>query len=183
MLIVLTGKTASGKDTIKDALLLRYPNLKRVITTTSRPLREGEKDGVEYRFLSREQFHKGIHDGLFIEYVEYGGNLYGTQKKDIESYISSDLLWKIDPSFAGKVRTLFKDKKIMVIYINCPEDVILQRLRERNLPEEEIESRMADDEAFFQEFREKYDYVIENEPGNLKEAVDKIVSIIENHSF
>lgn len=177
MLIVLTGKTASGKDTIKDALLSKFSNLKKVITSTSRLPRKGEKDGTDYHFLSKEEFQKGVSEGKFIEFVEYGGNFYGTQKKDLENYLHQDLLWKIDPSRAGQIKETVKEKTI-VIYINTDEQTILERLTKRGLSEEEISSRMADDEAIWQQFHDKYDYVLENVPGKLKGTIDKIVKII-----
>lgn len=182
MLIVLTGKTASGKDTIKNALLSKYPNLKKVITTTSRSPRAGEKGGVDYHFLSKEDFQKGINLGNFIEYVEYGGNFYGTQKKDLENYLQKDILWRIDPSRAGKIREIIK-RDLVVIYINTSTDVILQRLKNRKLSDSEIEKRMADDAKIWQENKENYDFVIENKPGKLNQAIDKVFEILENHNF
>lgn len=180
MLLVLTGKTASGKDTVLAKLCQQYPDLRKIITTTSRKIREGEQNGVDYYFITEEDFKKKIDKGDFVEFVEYGGNLYGTEKKELEVALNQNSIWKIDPSGAGKVRDIIKDKKVLVIYITSPEDVILQRLKERNLSEDEIDSRMADDEAFFQEFQDKYDYIIENVPGKLDETVDKIVKIVEN---
>lgn len=179
MLIILTGKTASGKDTILAKLCQKYPYLRKIVTTTSRKMREGEQDGVDYHFISEKEFGEKIDRNEFVEYVEYGGNRYGTEKKEFDASLDQNSIWKIDPSMAGKVRDVIKDKKLLVIYITTSEDVILQRLRGRNLPEEEIESRMADDEAFFQEFKNKYDYIIENAPGNLNETVEQIAKIIE----
>lgn len=179
-MIVITGKTASGKDTILAKLCQKYPSLRKIVTTTSRKMRADEKEGVDYHFITKEEFKKRIDNGDFVEYVEYGGNLYGTEKKKLEQAGNVNVIWKIDPSFAGKVKNVIKDKKIVVIYITTADEVILQRLQERGISKEEIDSRMADDEAFFQEFKDKYDYIIENEPGKLDGTVDKISKIIEN---
>lgn len=178
MLIILTGKTASGKDTILAKLCQKYPDLRKITTTTSRKMREGEQNGVDYHFLSEKEFREKINKGDFFEFVEYGGNFYGTEKKELDTSLDKNALWKIDPSMAGKVRDVIKDKKVLVIYITTSEDVILQRLRGRHLTEEEIEARLADDEAFFQEFKDKYDYILENVPGNLSETVEQIAKII-----
>lgn len=167
MLIVLTGKTASGKDTIAS----RLPNFKRVITTTSRLPRANEKDGVDYYFLSRAEFENKIKQDEFIEWVEYGGNLYGTYKKELEQ--TGDLLWRIDPSRAGQI------ENGLVIYITCSDDVILQRLKKRGLSEEEIQKRMADDKNIWGKYKDNYDYVVENIPGKLDETIDKITKIIQ----
>lgn len=193
MLIVLTGKTASGKDTLKDILMNKYPNLKRVITTTSRVPRRGEEDNVQLHFLSREEFQTRAENGDFIEYVEYGGNLYGTQKKDIQQYLNQDLLWRIDPSRAGEIRDFLKRafadevaskliKNLIVIYITTSDEVVLERLKKRGLSDEEIQKRMDDDKAIWEQNNQNYDYVIENTPGKLNETVDKIIKILENRS-
>lgn len=188
MLLILTGKTASGKDTIKNALLEKFPSLKRVVTTTSRLPRDNEKDGIDYHFLTKEEFKRKIQSGEFAEHVEYGGNLYGTYKSELEAAATLDTLWRIDPSRAGEVRQFItrafpKDiadqliKNVRVIYIAVSDDVALQRLRERHLPEEEIKKRMADDKKIWDQYKDSYDYIIENVPGKLAETVDKIISI------
>ena len=192
MIIILTGKTASGKDTIKDALLNKYPNLKRVLTTTSRAPRRGETNGLEYNFLSREIFLKLVSEGKFVEYVEYGGNLYGTQKAELEKHLNENLLWRIDPSRAGEAREFIKRafppeiaseliKKLIVIYITALDSVILERLTKRNLPAEEIQKRMADDKTIWEKYQGSYDFVVENVPGRLDECLDNIVRLIESH--
>lgn len=193
LLLILTGKTASGKDTIKEALLSKYPNLKSVVTTTSRPLREGEKDGIDYHFLTKSQFEEKIKSGDFAEYVEYGGNLYGTQKAEFEAALNSNLLWKIDPSRAGEVREFISRaypsgiarkllEKLVVIYITISDEVVLQRLKNRGLKDQEIKKRMADDAKIWQQYQNSYDYVVENVPGKLDETLDKIIKILQNLS-
>ena len=192
LLIVLTGKTASGKDTIKLTLLKNYPNLKKVITTTSRIPRDNEKDGKDYHFLTRSEFEQKIKDNIFAEFVEYGGNLYGTQKIELEQALENDTLWKIDPSRAGEVRDFIKRsfpaklakeliKRVVVIYINALDEAILERLQRRNLSEDEIIKRMVDDKKIWDQYKNSYDFVIENETNQLRETLLKIEQIINNH--
>lgn len=192
-LIILTGKTASGKDTIKAALLKKYPQLKKITTTTSRKIRSGEKDGADYYFITREEFEKKIKNGDFLEYVEYGGNLYGTEKKELLDALNHhDLIWKIDPSRAGEIRDFIKRafspqvasdliNNLIVIYITTSNEVILERLRKRYLSDKEIAKRMNDDQRIWHEFKDKYDFVVENVPGKLERSVKKMVEIIESH--
>lgn len=193
MFIILTGKTASGKDTIKLHLLKKYPSLKKVMTTTSRTPRVNEKNGVDYFFLSRNDFEKKIEQKVFAEFVEYGGNLYGTEKKELEQALNSDILWKIDPSRAGEARDFIKIafpdhlaeeliKKLVVIYVTVSDEIVLQRLKKRNLSEAEIQKRMSDDVKIWQQYEKSYDFVVENIPGKLDETVDKIINIIETKS-
>lgn len=192
MLIILTGKTASGKDTIRSAIFKKFPNLKKVITVTSRALRRNDVMGVDYHFLTRDEFETRAKDGDFAEYVEYGGNLYGTLKKDLESALKHDTLWKIDPSRAGEVRNFIKRsfspgvaseliKRVVVIYISTPDEVILERLKRRGLSDDEIQKRMSDDRKIWQKFQNSYDFMVENVPGKLDETINKVITIIENH--
>lgn len=174
LLIVLTGKTASGKDTVAARLLEKNPQLRKVITTTSRPLRTGEVDGKDYNFISKDKFNEKIANGGFIEYVEYAGNFYGTEKKELEG---QNLIWRIDPSRAGQVRDLIKDREVIVIYLTVDDSVVLKRLRDRGLSEEEINARMKQDANFWQRFKDKYDYVVENVPDRLDQTLDKIRQI------
>ncbi len=193
LLIVLTGKTASGKDTIQSKLRQKYPNLHRIITSTSRVIRPGEKKDVDYHFYSRAEFKAKVETGDFVEWVEYGTNLYGTEKKELAAALTEDCIWRIDPSRAGETRDFIKRafdptdaekllSNLVVLYITTDQETILKRLQGRRLPAAEIEGRMKDDEMIWQEYKDKYDYVIENTPGKLDETVDKIINIIStNH--
>lgn len=194
ILIVLTGRTASGKDTIQALLLSKYPNLARIVTTTSRKIREGEKDGLDYHFITEDEFKKKISGEDFLEYVEYGGNLYGTTKAELEKALNKDTIWRIDPSRAGEIRHFINNayppqiaqnllKRLIVIFITCSEDVILQRLKQRNLSKDEIEKRRRDDKEIWEKFKDKYDYVVENEPEKLDQTVEKVLEIIKKHRF
>ncbi len=190
-LLILTGKTAAGKDTVMLQLLARLPDIKRVVTTTSRPPRPGEKNGVDYFFISEDEFKKKISDGDFIEYVSYGGNFYGTEKSQITNNLNSNLIWRIDPSRAGQIRKFIKDaydtklaekllKEVVVIYLTADDEVVVQRLKERGCSNQEIAVRMKEDAGFWQQYQGNYDYVIENIPGQLNKTVDKIINLACN---
>lgn len=191
LLVVLTGKTASGKDTVMARLLSIFPDFKRVVTTTSRASREGEKNGLDYFFISEADFRLKIDQGGFIEYVEYGGNLYGTEKSRILENLNSSLIWRIDPSRAGQIKEFIRDafekdlagdllKKTIVIYLTVDDEVILDRLKRRGLGREEIDRRMQEDAKFWQKYKNNYDFVVENVPGNLNETVAEVSKIIAN---
>lgn len=175
-LIILTGKTASGKDTVMLKLLEKFPDFKKVLTTTSRIPRQKEVDGSDYKFISKSEFLQKAENGDFIEYVQYGGNLYGTEKNLLIS--DKNLIWRIDPSRAGQIKNLIRDKKLLVIYLTALDSVILQRLRKRGLSRQEIDRRMREDKDFWKKYKNNYDFIIENVPGNLNETLDKISRII-----
>ena len=176
ILLILTGKTASGKDTIAS----RLPGFKRVITATTRSPRPNEKEGIDYYFLTKGEFENKIKQGEFFEYVTYGSNLYGTYKQELEQAQTEDSLWRIDPSRAGRIKDLLKNAK--VFYITCDDEVVLQRLKNRGLSDAEIKSRMEDDRRIWQAYKEKYDYVIDNVPDKLDATIDKITNIIQRFS-
>lgn len=175
-LIILTGKTASGKDTVAAKLLERFPDFKKVLTTTSRAMRANEVNGVDYNFISKEEFLQKAENGDFIEYVEYGGNLYGTEKSQLNP--KGNLIWRIDPSRAGKIRELI-NSPVLVIYLTVDDTDVLERLALRGMTQEEIDHRMEDDDAFWKKHKNDYDFVVENNPGKLDETIDKITQIIK----
>lgn len=170
----------------------KFPGLKRIITTTSRNLRNGEQNGVDYNFISEFDFRQKMEDEDFIEYVEYSGNLYGTEKSQILDNLNQDLIWRIDPSRAGQIREFIKNffdqnmaenllKRVLVIYLTVDDGTIIKRLKERGLSETEIQRRMQEDSRLWQEYKDNYDFVVENAPGHLDKTVDKIIKIIRNH--
>lgn len=175
-LVIITGKTASGKDTVIAKILEQFPNFKKVLTTTSRTPRNGEQNGVDYNFISEKEFINKVTKGEFLEHVKYGGNYYGTEKVQINP--SLDLIWKIDPSMAGRAKEIFPESKI--IYLNTPDQVVLERLEKRSINAKELQERMADDQEFWQQFKDKYDFTLENIPGKLSDTLAKIVQILEN---
>lgn len=176
LLLVLTGKTTAGKDTVMHRLLAKYPDFKRVVTTTSRKIRPGEQNGIDYNFISEDDFKQKIKNNDFLEYVNYAGNLYGTEKSQLGTEF--DLIWRIDPSRAGQIKDLIKDKRLLVIYLTVDDAVVYERLRRRGLPEADIEKRMQEDKSFWEKYKDNYDFVIENVPGKLDETVDKASRLI-----
>ncbi len=171
-------------------LMLKFPDFKKVITTTSREDRPGEENGVDYNFVSRAQFKDMIDSGEFIEYVEYAGNFYGTEKIQLLKNLQHNLIWRIDPSRAGRIRNLISGsfdgdpandllKRVFTVYLTVEDPVVLARLKKRGLNQEEIAKRMSDDAKFWQEFKDNYDYIVENVPEELDKTVDKVSKIIE----
>lgn len=174
-----------------SGLLSKFSDTKRVITTTSRKPRDGEKDGVDYNFISESDFKQKINQGDFIEYVSYAGNLYGTEKSQIINNLNHNLIWRIDPSRSGQIREFIKDafsavvaedllKKAVVVYLTVDNRIVLERLAKRGLSKEEIDKRMQEDARFWHAYHEYYDFVVENIPGELDGTIDKIIQILEN---
>ena len=118
MVIVILGKSNAGKTTFANHLEKKY-KIKRVVTTTSRPLRDGEIDGVDYNFVTYEEARNNIKNGEFIEYAKYkvANNetwIYGTKISDIDT--SKTSLIVLNPIGYKKLKSLYKDK-VLCIYI------------------------------------------------------------------
>lgn len=184
MLIVLTGPASSGKDTVILKLLERFPNLKRIVTTTSRPQRAGEVDGKDYHFVPREKFEQMIKDGKFLEYVDFFGNSYGTEKEALNPlFEGQDLIWRVETSRAANVKEVLPHKfwdKTIVIYIDVPDwRVLKERMRKRDVSEEQIQQRLKKDKKDFQKYGSGFENIIYNEEGKLEETMNQIITLIK----
>ena len=190
-LIIITGSTGSGKDTIVAELRKINPSWKQIVTSTTRSMRPNEAQGVEYNFLDRETFKKMENNGDFIETVEYAGNHYGTPKTAFNPLFAGvTLIWRIEASMSAKVNELINTsfdletaknliKNIKVFYIDLPDkETIYKRLRTRGMSGEEIERRINQDEKDRAEYQ--FEHIIINSDGYLNESVQKIVDLIKS---
>lgn len=158
MLVVLIGKSASGKDTILRELVKRH-SFKEIVTTTTRPMREGEVNGVDYNFISKEDFEKGIRKGNYFEYRSYSTlregkpNLwyYGTPKMILDE--TCNYVTVVDVQGAKDYSKYFGKNNCYVVQIIAPEDVRTQRAMQRGSFDKSEWSRRlkADDKAFSEE--------------------------------
>lgn len=192
-LLILTGPTASGKTAVYSSLAKKYPHLSRVVTTTSRSPRSDERDGKDYYFVSKEGFEKMIQQDKFLEYVQiYSGNYYGTTRDEIKKVLDDkSCVWIIDVTRAAKVDGLFDSsfepetarqliKKTLIIYINCPVDVIRLRLRDRGMNEALIDKRIQEDIQNWQDLKDHFKNVVINKEGELDQTTSQIIKLIEN---
>ena len=195
MLVILSGVSGAGKDTIKKELLKRIPNAVTLPSFTSRDMRPGEVEGDHYHFISKEEFEEKIRKGDFYEYDLHHGNYYGTSRelmnnkikegkiivKDIEvngTYFSS--CFKKQFGVLPKdfiVKLLKEDTKIVTIFLKVGKEELKRRLIERGDNIQDIEVRLGRLE--YEEDKIKlYDYVIKND--DFEKTVQVIMTIIEN---
>ena len=131
-LVVLSGPSGVGKDTVIQAVRRRLPELQRPVAYTTRAPRRGEADGREYSFVTLEEFLRLRESGEFLETATVHGNLYGTSKRRVEELLQSgrDVLLKIDVQGASQLRVDQPDATF--IFLTPPSrEVLLARLRER----------------------------------------------------
>ena len=177
-LIVVSGPSGAGKDTIVSKVLDNNDNIWLSISATSRKPRKGEVDGVNYFFLEKEEFEEKIKDNYFLEYAEYAENYYGTPKEEIIKRIEKgiDVILVIEIEGAKKIKELVPHA--LFIFIMPPsEKVLLKRLKNRQT--EDTDKIIERFNIAYKEINEvtKYNYVVVND--KLDEAVDKVESIIK----
>ena len=186
ILIVVSGFSGAGKGTLMKALMNRYSERYALsVSATTRSPREGEKNGVEYFFRTKEEFEKMIAKDELIEYAKYVDNYYGTPKAYVEEQLSAgkDVILEIEIQGALKIKEKFPDT--LLLFVTPPDaDTLKERLIGRGTETMEvIESRMqrAAEEA---EGMQEYDYLVIND--DLDTCVKEMHNIIEgehNRSF
>ena len=184
LLIVFSGPSGAGKDTILKKLLEVNQNVKLSISATTRSPRTGEKDGVDYHFLTREKFISLIEKDEMLEHAEYCGNFYGTPSAPIQNWMSNgnDVILEIEVQGGAQIKK--KCSGCVTIFILPPSvSVLEQRLRDRHTEDEAtIQKRMH---AACEEIEQakNYDYVVIN--NTVENAVDAINTIIsaEKHRY
>ena len=181
MLVIISGPSGVGKDTIIDALRERShdPEYHYVITCTTRLPRPGEVDGVDYHFLSRDEFLRLRADRQLLEANEVHGNWYGSPRDQVREAVSSgrDAILKIDVQGAQRVKE--QVTQALLIFVVPPSlETLINRLRSRateTADELELRQRNAAVELARQD---DYDYVVVNETGQVERTAERIDEII-----
>ena len=178
ILIVVSGFSGSGKGTIMKELLKRYDNYALSISATTRAPREGETDGREYFFKTREEFEKMIAKEELIEYAEYVNNYYGTPRAYVEEQLTAgkDVIHEIEIQGALKVKKKFTDTLILFVTPPSAEELRKRLIGRGTETMEVIEQRMqrAIEES---DGMESYDYYVIND--DLDTCVDEVHRIIQ----
>ena len=177
LLIVLSGPSGSGKNTVCDEVKKKNFNIWESISMTSRKPRKGEVDGKSYYFVSAEEFEKNIKEDNMLEYAEFAGNYYGTPRKSVQKHLDNgeDVILVIE--IQGALQIKKKIPHALFVFLLPPSmRELKRRLVERKT--ESSEKIMERFETAYKEINElsKYNYVIVND--DIKSAALKLDSII-----
>lgn len=177
-IIVISGPSGVGKSTICKQVITRFADkLFLSVSATTRPMKKDEQNGVDYHFLSRDEFEKQLKAGNFIEYAEVFGNLYGTPKDKLQQSINSgkNVLLEIDVQGGLQVKKQFPQAAL--VFIMPPENKELQnRITGRGRDDEkDIKKRLAGADAEIA-IGKNYDYKVVND--KLELAIEETVQII-----
>ncbi len=176
-LLVISGPSGVGKGTIVDELLLRFPTTSLSVSCTTRAPRDGEKDGVNYFFITKHEFKEIIEKGGFLEYSEHFDNFYGTPRKFVEEKLEEgDVILEIEVDGALQVKNAMPEALLVMIEPPSREE-LYRRLKARGTEsEEKIARRM---ERYDYEISKSYLYDFEVINDDLETAVDEVEAILK----
>ncbi len=182
ILVLISSPSGGGKNSVIRELIAHIEDAVQFVTTTTRDRREGEIDGTDYHFISRDVFEKKIEAGDFVEYNDYAGNLYGTEKEKLEASLEEHAILFSQADVNGK-HSLDKLGIPHLSIFLMPEsmDVLRARIINRGgVSEEKMHERLqiAEEEL---ETSKDYDVRVINKEGKLDETVDEIAGIIEEY--
>ncbi|NOR82818.1 MAG: guanylate kinase [Ardenticatenales bacterium] len=179
LLIVISGPSGVGKDTILQHLKKRRVPFHFVVTAASRPARPGEVNGTDYHFVSAAEFTRMIEDDELLEYALVYGEYKGVPIDQVRQAFSSgkDVIMRLDVQGAARIRQLAPEA-VLVFIVAGSEEELVQRLRARRTEKPDaINTRVATARQELQRIGE-FDYCVVNPQGNVDAAVDGILAII-----
>ncbi|MCI6812300.1 MAG: guanylate kinase [Lachnospiraceae bacterium] len=179
LLIVISGFSGAGKGTLMKRLIEDYQNYALSISMTTRPPRQGEVEGREYFFATREQFEEKIAQDGFIEYASYCGNYYGTPRAYVESQLAAgkDVILEIEIQGAMKIKEKYPDA--LLLFVMPPSaKALYSRLTGRGTETEEVIQKRLSRAAEESVGIEGYDYVMIND--DLEQCVRQLHQLLQD---
>jgi len=191
LLLILTGPTAAGKTEVIFQILQRHPEIRKLVTTTTREPRPGEIDGIHYYFKTRKQFVQGLTDGEFLESTEYEGNLYGTSKAELEKVLEGQgLVFSMDISgalnFADNVNKVYGTEtanaildRTVTMFIGVRNLFALkQRFLGRGDDRATFLGRLRKDWSMWKGNEDRFPHIIINETNHINNTVSQVEQLM-----
>lgn len=185
VLLVVSGPAGSGKGTIVNHLLEENASeFVYSVSATTREPRKNETHGVQYYFVTKEEFEARIESGAMLEYAQYCGNYYGTPKQEIVNQLKNGKNVILEIEVQGALNVKAQMPQALLVMVLPPDFVTLeQRLRGRGTnTEEDIQNRLLRSREELKELP-KYDYIIINEDGKSQEAAQRLCEIVHHERY
>lgn len=184
LLVIISGPSGVGKGTVIKHIKKKYPQFIYPISSTTRKIRPGEKDGFVYNFISKKEFKDGIKNGDFLEWAEvHKKDFYGTPKKPIIDGLKEGqiIIREVDVQGAKSMQKIIPAKNLVTIFIKAEsEEKLLGRIAKRGeLPEEEIKRRMESAKKEI-DMADEFDYQVWNYENRVEECVEDVEEILKN---
>lgn len=173
-MLVIIGPSASGKTQIVSHLI-KYYNMKKMVTYTTRPMRVGEVDGIDYHFITIDDFKEKQANGFFLETVCYNNNYYGTAKNSL----SNDKVVILE---SEGLKTYIKNARdqIKIVFVRCSKEIRRIRMGIRGDSTESINKRLLNDDMHFnRDIMELADFIIDSSNSNNYEDAKKVYKFYE----
>ena len=179
-LVVISAPSGAGKTSIAREILRRIPSLRFSVSATTRAKREGEIEGYDYYFMTREQFLQGVNDGLFVEWEELFGNMYGTLKQEVEKARRSGDHLLFDVDVKGALSIKMEYPSALLIFIMPPSvEALKERLARRKTEDSEALRIRLERVPMEMEQRSAFDRLITND--TLENAITEVEHIVVDH--
>jgi len=177
LMIVLSAPSGAGKGAIRRRLQERLPHLRYAVSVTTRPMRPGEIDGINYHFVTPEEFHARVEAGYFVEWAKVYGNYYGTPREPMETWLREghDVICEKDVQGALKLMDIYPEA--VYIFTMPPSlEELRRRIERRGTESPEARAQRLASADCEMACVDRYDYVVVND--DLERAVDDIIAII-----
>jgi len=177
-LILITGPSGVGKTTIAYALLKDMPELKRLVTFTTRKKRPNEKDGIDYHFISNKAFEDRINNGQMFEYDKHYGYWYGNSKEDLDKIWKDEKIAMMVLDLAGVKTVLQSFPKATAIFL-IPDtlDNLKKRILQRPMSQIDFDKRWSKANSEMKE-AETCNFIIKNTENQVKKTISEVKSLI-----
>ncbi len=183
LLVVISGTSGAGKDSVVRELIERMRErgspVHFVVTATTRPRRESEVDGVDYFFVSRDEFERMIAAGELLEYAVVYGEYKGVPRRQVEEAMAGgrDVIMRLDVQGAATIRRIAPEAVLIFITASSEEELASRLKRRHTESLEQLQVRLEAARREMQRIAE-FDYVIPNPDGKLDETVDTVIAVI-----
>ena len=183
-LLILSAPSGAGKTTITKRILEKHPaEVMFSVSCTTRAMRPGERDGVDYYFLDREKFEELIANGRLIEFEEIFGNYYGTPVEEIEraKLMGKRLIFDIDVKGGLSIQRKYPENSLLIFIAPPSMEVLRERLSARNTESRDVVERRLERATMEMSLMNQYHHIVVND--NLDNAVTEVERLMFGHGF